>query len=230
MTDEKGNWVSEIPVNVLVPKEKKYFSGDQVAVSVELLQTKYMPMLRIVLSSRDSERFGAGHLIDVHFCQFRYYDWCWSFAGQSDPKWDARKGDGFCRGLDVCNGGGYHLPLGYDIEAILRTTLAAAIQKMEADVEQRIRYEIPVACRGEFEQALRVALQVAGPAWKLILSFAVAHAIDEGNAYFGRLSQYRGGRSVSDNAVIAVAGFTPEDCWFHAEHGTKAVIVEGGAA
>ena len=192
---------------------------NKVSAQIELTRKGGLPMVHIRLTSAATEELPAYEL-EASFCHFRRYDWAWSFCDHEA----AEKGDGFASGMDYCNGCHYWLPLqGAPIDAILRTTLAAALVKFQLDLIGRIECEVAKELRWEFKRALDVAMQVAGPAFMALYTDAVADATARGNAYFGRLPLYRGGRSVSDTAVT-VCGFEPEDCWLAPEYGTGVTL------
>ena len=134
--------------------KSKYLEDNEVSAKVEYT-TERLPTVTIVVTSEDTECFGPGHTLSVSFCHFRRYDWCWSFAGPET---------GYGSGLDVCNGRGFHLPIGGNIETILRTTMCAAITKMEAEMLNRINEECSIAERSAMTSALQCAVIAAGPA------------------------------------------------------------------
>lgn len=191
--------------------KSKYLDANEVSATVEYT-TERLPTVTIVVASDDTERFGPGRKISVSFCHFRRYDWCWSFAGPDT---------GYGSGLGVCNGQGFHLPIGNDVGTILRTTMCASITQMEAEMHNRINKECSLAERPAMVSALQCAVITAGPAWELMLDDAIAQG---GNAYFERLPHYRGGCPIV-TLPIEVSGFTPEECLTKTKYGVPVTVL-----
>jgi len=150
---------------------------------------------------------GIGEVVESRFCHFRRYGWCWNGSLASDQ--------GF-GGITVANGELWWLPIaGASVAEVLRTTMAVALERWSTWLQKQVDYVAKK--QGEAHYSTRalacIAVEMASTAIQFLIEDAIRDAEQNGNAYFERLSKYRGAVPCLSDTCVKVEGFEPDAAW-----------------
>lgn len=184
----------------------------QVNHLVEYIQAKDggLPKLHIAVVVREKDGSLTYH--NRYLCNFRRYDWCWTNDKQGEQ--------GYCSGVDICNGGGRELParsvdellavslaVGFDrmMSGLLRDVVSGYADAVYSDLteEQKERYHQAKTAVHSVRDACRVPLG-------LLLEDAQAYQKKHGLPSFARVQEGYTGAVVAFPAKIRMVGFSDE--------------------